>query len=517
MMEEEVVVAVEKSDPNAVSKFRISAPLREKLKSKGIEALFPIQAMTFDTIFNGADLVGRARTGQGKTLAFVLPILESLTNGPAKAARKTGYGRAPTVLVLLPTRELANQVHADFEVYGGSVGINSTCLYGGSPYGPQEGALRRGVDVVIGTPGRIKDHLEKGNLDLSALKFRVLDEADDMLRMGFVDDVELILGKVKDLNLVQTLLFSATLPSWVQNISKRFLKPNKKTADLVGNEKMKASANVRHIVLPCSSNARSQVIPDVISCYASGGRTIIFTETKDSASELAGLLPDDARALLGDIQQSTREVTLKGFRSCKFLTLVATNVAARGLDINDVQLIIQCEPPRDVEAYIHRSGRTGRAGNTGVAVMLYDPRRSNISRIERESGVKFEHVSAPQPADVAKAVGVIPIFKSAAEDLLTSTGLSAVEVLAKALAKATASYYGILAAKMKEVEDAVDLLSGVRIPESIVEFANHMKKYPEGHIPRCHSFGASSVLGVKPGGGFHPQFWTFTTCRLFSP
>ncbi|KAL5706458.1 RNA helicase [Ranunculus cassubicifolius] len=368
MMEEEVVVAVEKSDPNAVSNFRISAPLREKLKSKGIEALFPIQAMTFDTIFNGADLVGRARTGQGKTFAFVLPILESLTNGPAKAAlaktaRKTGYGRAPTVLVLLPTRELANQ-----------------------------------------------DHLEKGNLDVSALKFRVLDEADEMLRMGFVDDVELILGKVKDLNLVQTLLFSATLPSWVQNISKRFLKPNKKTANLVGNEKMKASANVRHIVLPCSSNARSQVIPDVISCYASGGRTIIFTETKDSASELAGLLPD-ARALHGVIQQFTREVTLKGFRSGKFLTLVATNVAARGLDINDVQLIIQCEPPRDVEAYIHRSGRTGRAGSQVL-------------------------ISAPQPADVAKAVGVIPIFKSAAQDLLTSTGLSAVEVLAKALAKA---------------------------------------------------------------------------------
>ncbi|PIA49836.1 hypothetical protein AQUCO_01300524v1 [Aquilegia coerulea] len=446
--EVEVEVEVKKADPNAVSNFRISKPLREKLKSKGIEALFPIQAMTFNTVLDGSDLVGRARTGQGKTLAFVLPILESLTNGPAKASRKTGYGRSPTVLVLLPTRELAHQVHADFEVYGGAVGINATCLYGGSPYNPQENALKRGVDVVIGTPGRIKDHLERGNLDLSSLKFRVLDEADEMLRMGFVDDVELILGKVKDLKQVQTLLFSATLPSWVQNIARRFLKPDKKTADLVGNEKMKASANVRHIVLPCASNARSQLIPDIIRCYSSGGRTIIFTETKDCASELAGLLPD-ARALHGDIQQATREVTLKGFRSGKFLTLVATNVAARGLDINDVQLIIQCEPPRDVEAYIHRSGRTGRAGNTGVAVMLYDPRRSNFSRIERESGVKFEHVSAPQPSDVAKAVGldaaeaitkitdsVIPIFKSAAEDLLSSSGLSAVDLLAKALAKA---------------------------------------------------------------------------------
>jgi len=214
---------------------------------------------------------------------------------------------------------------------------------------------------------------------------------------------------------------------------------------------MKASINVRHIIIPCSKSARSQLIPDIIRCYSSGGRTIIFTETKDSASELADILPG-ARPLHGDIQQAQREVTLSGFRSGKFTTLVATNVAARGLDINDVQLIIQCEPPRDVEAYIHRSGRTGRAGNTGVAVMLVDPRRSNISKIERESGVKFEHLSAPQPSDIAKAAGsdaaeaitqvsdgVIPIFKSAAEELLNTSGLSPVELLAKALAK-TAGY-----------------------------------------------------------------------------
>lgn len=434
--------------PNAITRFRISEPLRAKLKEKGIESLFPIQAMTFDTILDGSDLVGRARTGQGKTLAFVLPILESLTNGPAKASRKTGYGRAPSVLVLLPTRELANQVHADFEVYGGSLGLSTCCLYGGAPYHSQELKLRRGADVVVGTPGRFKDHIERGNIDFSSLKFRVLDEADEMLRMGFVEDVELILGKVPDASKVQTLLFSATLPEWVKQIAARFLKPNKKTADLVGNEKMKASTSVRHIVLPCSSSARSQLIPDIIRCYSSGGRTIIFTETKDSASTLAGLLPG-ARALHGDIQQAQREVTLAAFRSGKFLTLVATNVAARGLDINDVQLIIQCEPPRDVEAYIHRSGRTGRAGNTGVAVMLYDPRKSNISKIERESGVKFEHISAPQQADIAKAAGVeaaemitqvsdsvVPAFKSAAEELLNNSGLSAVELLAKALAKA---------------------------------------------------------------------------------
>ncbi|WJX66672.1 DEAD-box ATP-dependent RNA helicase 7 [Trifolium repens] len=444
--DEEVVV--KKDDPNAVSNFRISEPLRMKLKENGIEALFPIQAMTFNTILDGSDLVGRARTGQGKTLAFVLPILESLTNGPAKSVRKAGYGRVPSVLVLLPTRELANQVYADFELYGSSLGLAACAVYGGAPYGPQENKLRRGVDIVIGTPGRIKDHIEKGNIDLSHLKFRVLDEADEMLRMGFVDDVELILGKVQDVTKVQTLLFSATLPSWVKQISTKFLKADKKTADLVGNEKMKASTNVRHIILPCNNTAMAQLIPDIIRCYSSGGRTIIFAEKKESASELAGLLPG-ARALHGDIQQSQREVTLKAFRSGKFMTLVATNVAARGLDINDVQLIIQCEPPRDVEAYIHRSGRTGRAGNTGVAVMLYDPRRSNIAKIEREAGIKFERVSAPQPDEIAKAMGgdaaemitdvsdsVIPAFKSAAEELLKNSGLSAVELLAKALAKA---------------------------------------------------------------------------------
>uniref|UniRef100_A0A803PKR3 DEAD-box ATP-dependent RNA helicase 7 n=1 Tax=Cannabis sativa TaxID=3483 RepID=A0A803PKR3_CANSA len=429
---EEVVVEEAKVEehPNAVSKYRISEPVKAKLKEKGIEALFPIQAMTFDIVLDGCDLVGRARTGQGKTLAFVLPIIESLTNGPAKSSRKTGYGKAPSVLVLLPTRELAVQVHADFEIYGGAVGLTACSIYGGSAFRSQELQLRRGVDIVIGTPGRVKDHLERKNLDLTSLKFRVLDEADEMLKMGFVDDVELILGQVKDLTQVQTLLFSATLPSWVKEIASRFLKPSKKTADLVGNEKMKASTNVRHIVIPCSM------------------RAVQLSLLRQKILHLSFLGCYPVHELCMETYNKLSEITLSGFRSGKFMTLVATNVAARGLDINDVQLIIQCEPPRDVEAYIHRSGRTGRAGNSGVAVMLYDPRRSNFSKIERIC-VKFEHISAPQPADVAKAAGVeaaeiinqisdsvIPAFKAAAENLLNTSGLSAVELLSKALAKA---------------------------------------------------------------------------------
>ncbi|KAK9063235.1 hypothetical protein SSX86_017105 [Deinandra increscens subsp. villosa] len=435
-------------NPNDLSNFRISDPLRNALKTKGIESLFPIQARTFESIYDGLDLIGKAKTGQGKTLAFILPILESVTNGPEKESRRTGYGRAPTILVLLPTRELAKQVFTDFKYYGDAVGLTSCCLYGGggASISPQTVELKRGVDIVVGAVGRVKDHIERGNLDFSSLKFRILDEADEMLRQGFVEDVEYILGKVNDSSKVQTVLFSATLPAWVNHIASQFLKVNKKTVDLVGVEVMKASENVRHIIMPCSSSARYQVIPDIIRHHSSGGRTIVFTETKDYCSELAGVLPG-ARPLHGDIQQSQREATLAGFRSGKFMTLVATNVAARGLDIHDVQLIIQCEPPRDVDDYIHRSGRTGRAGNSGVAITLYEPRRANISKLEREAGVIFEHVSAPQPSDIAKAAGVdaaeaivqvsdsvIPVFKSAAEDLLNNSGLSPIELLAKALA-----------------------------------------------------------------------------------
>ncbi|KAK2632969.1 hypothetical protein EUGRSUZ_L00808 [Eucalyptus grandis] len=373
-----------------------SAQSPKKSKSKSKEKM-KAKAMRFDIILDGTDLVGRAHTGQGKTMAFVLPILESLMNGPVKTSRKTGYGKPPSVLVLLPTRELTKQVFSDFEVYGGAMGLTSCCLHGGAP-------------------GHVKDHIERENIDLSSLTFRVLDEVDEMLRMGFVEDVELILGKVKDTSKVQTLLFSTTLPGWVKGISSRFLKQNKRTIDLVGNEKMKACAPVRHIVIPCTSSARPQLILDIICCYSSGGCTIIFTETKESASQLLGLLPG-AWPLHGDIQQAKREVTLAGFRSGKFMILVAMNV---------------------------------RAGNIVVAVMLYDPRRANVSKIKRESGVKFEHISAPQPSDVAQAAGVkaeqstrqisdsvILAFKSAAEQLLNMSGMSAVELLAKALAKAS--------------------------------------------------------------------------------
>ncbi|GJX18147.1 DEAD-box ATP-dependent RNA helicase 7, partial [Tanacetum coccineum] len=266
----------------------------------GIEALFPIQAQTYDSVYDGLDLIGKAKTGQGKTLAFILPILESLTNGPEKASRKTGYGRAPIILVLLPTRELAKQVYTDFEYYGKSVGLTACCLYGGASIGPQTTQLKRGVDIVVGAVGRIKDHIDRGNLDLKSLKFRILDEANEMLRQSFVEDVEYILSKVNDATKVQTVLFSATLPSWVNHIAAKFLKSDKKIVDLVGLKVMKASESVRHIIMPCSWNARSQVIPDIINHHSSGGRTIVFTKIQGILDYL-NLLADRFNTLWKDL------------------------------------------------------------------------------------------------------------------------------------------------------------------------------------------------------------------------
>lgn len=440
------------SSPNAIENFELCEAVQKALRNKGIHELFPIQVDTLDHTLKGNDLVGRARTGCGKTLAFVLPIVETLFKQNSLAGGKLQYGRSPSVICLAPTRELAKQVSAEFEYYGNSVGLKTLCVYGGSPYGPQEGALRRGVDVVVGTPGRVKDLLEKGTLKLDLLQFRVLDEADEMLNMGFVDDVELILGAVKDKNSVQTLLFSATMPDWVKGIAQRFQKPNKKIIDLVGTSKLKASDSVKHLLLPCPWNQRASVLQDVVMCYGKGGRTILFTETKRDANELSEQLGDKigARALHGDIPQAQREVTLAGFRSSKFKVLVATDVAARGLDITGVDLVVQSEPPKDPETYIHRSGRTGRANSKGVSVTLVDRKKEwCVQLIERKAGVKFERVGAPQPTDMATAAAngavqavravnknVIPLFKEAAESLMEeSEGMEPVDLLSAALAR----------------------------------------------------------------------------------
>eukprot|EP00879_Flechtneria_rotunda_P032551 GHRR01035775.1.p1 GENE.GHRR01035775.1~~GHRR01035775.1.p1 ORF type:complete len:314 (+),score=114.36 GHRR01035775.1:127-1068(+) len=290
-----------------------------------------------------------------------------------------------------------------------------------------------------------------------------------MLNMGFVDDVEKILnagaasssgnsttaepGSNASGGQLHTLLFSATMPSWVKDITRRFLVKQHKLVDLVGTEKLKAATTIRHLMLPAHWTQRVSLVTDLVACYGCGGRSIVFTETKNDANELAGSLSEvvGARALHGDIAQAQREATLAGFRSGKFSVLVATDVAARGLDISGVELVIQVEPPKDPETYIHRSGRTGRAGHTGVCITLVGRKHEDrIPFIEKRAGFKFERVGAPQPAEMASIAaeraiemlrdmdrGLVPWFKGAAASLLAEVNGDAETALAIALAKIT--------------------------------------------------------------------------------
>jgi ATP-dependent RNA helicase DDX21 len=308
----------------------------------------------------------------------------------------------------------------------------------------------------------MKDHLDRKTLSFEKLRFRVLDEADEMLNMGFVEDIEHILGAAKDNENLQTLLFSATLPKWVADIARRFLQPSYTTVDLVGDEKQKASSMVTHLMLSCQWSERTELVCDLIKAKCpGGGRVIVFCDTKRDCGELQEALSKElekgAKALHGDVAQAQREVVLAGFRANKFQTLVATDVAARGLDISGVELVVQCEPPKEAETYIHRSGRTGRGGATGVCVTLCTPRNEwAIPNIERKGGFKFVKISPPQPAEMVAAAasivvqqvravhkGAAKMFMDAARELLEAPegagedaeGADPTEMLAAALAK----------------------------------------------------------------------------------
>ncbi|RKP05367.1 P-loop containing nucleoside triphosphate hydrolase protein [Thamnocephalis sphaerospora] len=444
-------------DPKLLlSNFRLSDGVLASLEKRGIRALFPIQAATFDSIFDGKDVLGRARTGTGKTLAFSLPMAERLiadaANGDGKLG--TGRGRAPKIIVMAPTRELARQVSAEFESIAGNIQVLT--VYGGVAYDQQNFGLRQGVDVVIGTPGRIMDHLERGTLRLDNIRFICLDEADQMLDIGFADAMEKVLQAVQEQKAAhpgsspyQTLLFSATLPEWVHKVVKKYLREDYVTVDLVGQQKLKTNENITHYGIPSHWEVRRDIMGDVVAVY--GGtktRTIIFVNTKAEANELAmnEKLKQEAQVLHGDIPQNQRERTLQGFRDGRFRCIICTDVAARGLDIPDVDLVINSQPPQGIETYIHRSGRTGRAGRKGVCVTFYKPAESNwIRQLERRIGTQVNVVGAPQPVEIIRATAsdaaetvaavstnVVPHFEATAASLIERMG--AERALAAALA-----------------------------------------------------------------------------------
>lgn len=362
------VDAVESMNTVPVSNFKISKGTVEALKNRGIEDLFPIQAATFETIMAGKDLIARARTGQGKTLAFCLPILEQLI---AKGLLNKGVN--PKTIIMSPTRELAKQILTEFATL--CPGLRIEAIYGGVSLQDNYSVLRKGIDVIVGTPGRIKDLLDRGWLKFDNTDYVVLDEADQMLDMGFQDEIGAIFDAVKD-HPKQVLLFSATMPAWVHNIADKYLSLDRKVIDLVGDSKIKAVTSVRHIAMPAHWQLVGSIVNDIIAMFTSReGKVLVFCGTKLDCDTIVmdKAIKHECHVLHGDIPQAKRESTLTAYKNGNFRVLVATDVAARGLDLF-VDLVINVKPPirlsgnADTETYVHRSGRTGRAGRSGVCV-----------------------------------------------------------------------------------------------------------------------------------------------------
>ncbi|XP_047145195.1 nucleolar RNA helicase 2 isoform X1 [Hydra vulgaris] len=431
-------------DPGDFSNFKISKKTVKKLIANGVNKLFPVQYTTYNAILDGSDVIVQARTGTGKTLGFALPVLEKLKNIDSEQKRKS-----PLVLTLAPTRELAIQICKEVEKYKPRQ-MTISCFYGGAPYDKQEQELRNGIDFLVGTPGRILDHINKGRLDVSKLQYVILDEADRMMDMGFQESMEEILSYAyTEDNKPQTLLFSATVPAWLQKNSEKYLTKNLKKFDLIGRDKNKGATTVEHKAIKCTYWDRPSTIKDIIQQYSGKfGKTIIFTSTKQEANELAlnSVINMDSQVLHGDIQQKQRELTLQSFRNGKFNCLIATDVAARGLDIPEVDLVIQTEPPKDVDSYIHRAGRTGRAGRKGVCIIFYKPGQEyGVAAVEHKAGISFTRIGAPQQKDLIAASAedavrsldevkedVISYFLDCARDLIEKRG--AEKALAAALA-----------------------------------------------------------------------------------
>ena len=364
--------------------FGFSEALLRTLADKGYSEPSPIQKAAFPELMLGRDLVGQAQTGTGKTAAFALPLLERLESGQ----------KTPQALVLAPTRELAMQVAESFKAYSaGHPHLKVLAVYGGTDFRSQISALRRGVDVVVGTPGRVMDHMRQGTLDTSGLRSLVLDEADEMLRMGFIDDVEWILDQLPEQR--QVVLFSATMPPEIRRLSKRYLKD---PAEVTIRTKDQEGKRIRQRSITVPMPHKLEALQRVLDACGGEG-VIIFARTKAITLTVAETLEASGHqvaVLNGDVPQNQRERTVERLRSGSVDILVATDVAARGLDVERIGLVINYDMPFDSEAYVHRIGRTGRAGRTGEAVLFVTPReRRFIRNLERATGQPIEAMEVP--------------------------------------------------------------------------------------------------------------------------
>ena len=411
----------------------LSEPLQRVLAEVGYESPSPIQAATIPHLIDGKDLLGQAQTGTGKTAAFALPILNRLD------LRKT----RPQALVLAPTRELAIQVAEAFQRYATHIpGFHVLPIYGGQAYGPQLGGLRRGVHVVVGTPGRVIDHLERGSLDLSELTCLVLDEADEMLRMGFIDDVEAVLKKTPPTR--QIALFSATMPTQIRRIAQTHLR---EPVEITIKSKTTTAAKTRQRYWLVSGMHKLDALTRILEAEPFDAM-IIFARTKVATEELAERLQARglaAAAINGDLAQAQRERAIQQLKDGKLDILVATDVAARGLDVERISHVLNYDIPYDTESYVHRIGRTGRAGREGDAILFVTPRERNMLRqIERATRQPIEIMELPSVQTVndlritrfkdrittALAASDLGLFRSLIEQYEAEHDVPAIEIAA---------------------------------------------------------------------------------------
>ncbi|MEW6021431.1 MAG: DEAD/DEAH box helicase [Pseudomonadota bacterium] len=386
------------------SDLNLPAPILKALKEVGYETPSPIQAATIPLLLEGRDVLGQAQTGTGKTAAFALPVL----------ARIDTKQSAPQALVLAPTRELAIQVAEAFQSYAAHLkNFHVLPIYGGQAYGPQLSSLRRGVQIVVGTPGRVIDHIEKGSLDLSQLTTLVLDEADEMLRMGFIDDVEHILQQTPEQR--QIALFSATMPPAIKRIAKTYLRD---PAEVTVAAKTGTAENITQRYWLVAGMQKLDALTRILEAEPFDGM-IIFARTKLGTEELATKLQARgfaATAINGDMAQVQRERTIEQLKNGKIDILVATDVAARGLDVERISHVINYDVPSDPESYTHRIGRTGRAGRSGDAILFITPReRGLLKAIERATRQPVSPLTLP----TVKAVNDVRIAKF--KDQITAT------------------------------------------------------------------------------------------------
>ena len=352
---------------------------------EGYEIPTPIQQETIPLVLAGRDVVGSAQTGTGKTAAFLLPILDRLANGNGV--------RGPRALILVPTRELAEQVLERAVAYGRHLKLTSAAVYGGVGMEPQTKALRHGVDIVVATPGRMLDHMGRGHVDLSRVEVLVLDEADRMLDMGFAPDVQRILGELPKER--QTLFFSATISSDVDRLARRALREH---AEVETAPRATPADGVEHGIIGVDKLKKKDALVAVLKLDMVH-QALIFTRTKYGADKLTRHLKKEgipAEALHGDKAQSVRQRTLDEFRAGSLRTLVATDLAARGIDVEGIGLVVNFDVPTDPEVYVHRVGRTARAGAEGLALTLMSPDEwILVADIERLVGRGFPREVIP--------------------------------------------------------------------------------------------------------------------------